>query len=169
MAESKALTDPAKRLAAIIELHKAGWSWRASCEAFGANPSNERKRAKTIGYDPAAQPTATRRERIAAAWDGITTEATRQLQEQLDAGEIPPKQLPIVAGIGSDKIAAADSWTRGDASKAGDWLKALVKATEGMQLSMRSEPVPSPKTIDITPDTARRVAAVAPKREDENG
>ncbi len=152
MAESKALTDPAKRLAAIIELHRAGWSWKSSCEAFGADPSNERKRAKTTGYDPAAQPAATRRERIAAAWDGITTEATRQLQEQLDAGEIPPKQLPIVAGIGSDKIAAADSWTRGDASKAGDWMKALAQAMEGLQVDVKIVPVSAAdQAIDVSP------------------
>ncbi len=80
-----------------------------------------------------------------------------------------PKELAVVSGIAADKISMADGWGRAGSGGSEGWLQALAERLGEMEIEVKIRHVDPPKTIDITPDTARRVAAVVSKREGENG
>ena len=152
-----------------VRLRQEGRSWRECGEVVGMDASNLRKAAVARGYKDS--PPENRRAYFAEQFGRIADEANRQLLERLARGEpLKPKELAVVSGIAADKISMADGWGRAGSGGSEGWLQALSRAMEGMQLDMKITPVSAPpKTIDITPDTAHRVAAVVPKREGENG
>ncbi len=144
-----ALSDVDRNVLEAVRLREQGHSWRAIAARLGVDPSNLRKQALARGHsDTVAE---NRRAYFAAQFTAIADEANRQLLARLENGEpLGPRDLAIVGGIATDKLAAAEAWNR-PASEPGNWIEGLAAALQKLG-PVRLELAPAlPPPIDVTP------------------
>jgi hypothetical protein len=140
------------RVERAVKLRAEGRSWRSIGRELKCDAPTLRRQCFARGYrDLPAQPRATRQE-LARRWTEIAVEATDQLRERLLESGDPPtrKELAILGGIATDKVAAAEGWNRPDPGGAGDWIKALTEKLSGLD-SIELKVSTRPSAIDVTP------------------
>jgi hypothetical protein len=113
-----------------LQLRAQGLSWRKVAAEVGVNDGNlytvlqRRGIGDTLQHNE-SEAASQRKAELRDRWHAIATEATDQLREALGAGEISAGQLPIVAGIATDKVALADRW-RDPQPREHDWLTGVA-------------------------------------------
>ncbi len=139
-----------RKVVEALKLREQGQSWRAAAKAVRMDASNLWKAAKARGYHEHHE---SNRQRFAELWSEIAEEAGRQLLERLHQGEkLSAKELAVVGGIGTDKVAAAEGWNR-PAPSTSNWLETFAERLStltSVRLTLETAP-PPPKAVDVTP------------------